>query len=377
MPTLELCSTQYRDIITAAALSILVLMASTLTNPDRAKVETGAPERSRPANPMAQTNLTPLFRLPSDVFAVIWDELPPYSRVCLTLTCQAAYNHWGSTASRGATATPRTPPWFSKLERGSLQRLFLLRQLRKETSTPQYICHGCLKFHKEPYLTSKPVLDLILGDYERKYAANNYELGDDELMAWDLCGHRRARGSQWYNLDCGIIPGDELDELLKECGLLSNVCANDHVGILYELVKTNRYHGYVLREGDYIDYIHNTHNTAEIIEHILDLDIDICDHLWLGRDFMPEDGSLSAQVLDLKVNAWVRAICHLCHIKVLILTKYWGQDIWLELSVLPMQNPDKCFAQGLAECHTHCGYVDDADKTFLRKEFRWLTPSAH
>lgn len=231
---------------------------------------------------------TPLLNLPVEIFLLVWEQLPPYNRACLVLTCRGFYaSYFASILDDLDQEDP--------ISRS--QRLYLLRLLRTDLKQHQFLCHSCLKFHRDPYPTIN-LKGLPPRDYQDYYGLNYGRLElpggggfpfcdsvyafalrevHDHLQTPSDRGLRTYTG-QYYS-DLNLQYQIKVD--VGRQGLYMATCYTYH----------NPYHASAKRRtGD------DKPEAPELAKVARQTNIEFCNHLRLGDDFIRGDGSMGDQV---------------------------------------------------------------------------------
>jgi hypothetical protein len=233
-------------------------------------------------SPTIPLRLSPLLDLPIELFLMIWDQLPPYNRACLVLTCRGLYNnaHFVSILRDLNQETP--------ISRS--QRLYLLRLLRADLKTKRFLCHSCLKFHEDPH---SPIRVKAPPKDHRDYSFPRFELPVgggfpycDSVFTfalrdvYDQLRKPTDRGLRYYT---GSYASDlRLQyEIKVDVGRQGLFMWTHYV---YHDSKSPR----VMYPG-----VHPKPEPAEFASLARRTNIEFCKHLRLGEDFVPGDGSMS------------------------------------------------------------------------------------
>ncbi|KAF2793164.1 hypothetical protein K505DRAFT_325632 [Melanomma pulvis-pyrius CBS 109.77] len=229
--------------------------------------------------------LPPLLNLPIELFLHIWDTLPLHSRASLALTCRSLYAAYGA-------------PVVKQLNLDSLHsrtyRLYLLRLIRKDLKEPSlWLCYGCMKLHaRSPTRHGRNFMGYIAIDAGQKRELppgpgfpccnSAFTLARDYVQS--LLNTSQDCRPTIYSERCK----GELTftyNIRLDVGFQGLCMSTVYIYSLSFLDRTQR--------RVHNDYSFSPHQLADFLRST---NTEFCEHLWLGHDYVPGDGSMSANL---------------------------------------------------------------------------------
>lgn len=269
---------------------------------------------------MATESTPPLLNLPIELFFDVWERLPLYSRASLVLSCRQLYASYlaftfGDVFLSLCGPTPAA----------CLQRLYFLRLLRRDRNDRSlFLCQACLKLH-HGLPTEGEICDVRRGMLHRPgYAGFPYCNSAFTLALKDVQSRLEDsadRGPTFYSGSYrSSLPMEYKVRVDVSC--LGLCMATEYIYHDPNAFPNNGIHG-ITSPTIYASLVRRTN-------------LDFCQHLWLGYDFAPGDGTMNdrleaaytelsqrriddkGRVSSMYPQEWPEFRCTECHINVRI-----------------------------------------------------------
>lgn len=224
------------------------------------------------------TQVSPLLGLPTDIFHLILEILPAYSRVSLILTCSqlcAVYLQHALPDINQQTTISR------------LQKLYLLRLLRRDLSDSKlFLCHNCLKFHPNT-ISERDADDAGRGETLTMpvYSGFPYCNSGFTRALHDVESRHTNPQDRKVQLYYGTyrVPEFSMAYIIGiDIGRRGQCTWSQHIYRGPNLIGNEDNYA-ILQPSEFAAVARSTN-------------VDFCEHLWLGDDYVPGDGSTSDQV---------------------------------------------------------------------------------